>query len=695
MLFYKVEGMMISDRTENEDSRRAQRENARKILVKSEEFNQKCNRGAYCFVSESSDGFVTIGMIIDRVENTEAVLKAFLKHIGCPLKDISITETTITGIQQLLGRADRYDFITDDDEVVEKYGIDKITGRRGRGIQFGENLLDELSRQAVFAGAERYLLGETFLPELGRIYAGSPAVRPQGHPVHYMLQTDDLDTRRESCRLLLQALYANGRVSSKRYCYLDFRPGEGFSVMAYDTLYQVCSGGAVIVRYLANDDSEDEGVAGGERDTIERICEVAKQHRNQVLTVICLPRECKKAKALFYENLGSMAFVEIREDFANSEQSCAYLKMLAKDHRIRTDKALFAALEADRGYLATELRNIFEEWYNKKLQTAIYPQYKDLKVARQEVVKAAPKGSAYDELQDMVGLTEAKAVIQKALNYYKMQKLYEEKGMKQDNPAMHMVFTGNPGTAKTTAARLFARIMRDNGLLSKGQLVEVGRGDLVGKYVGWTAQTVQAKFREAKGGVLFIDEAYSLVEYHSGSFGDEAINTIVQEMENHREDVVVIFAGYPDEMESFLQRNPGLRSRIAFHVPFADYNAEELCKIAELMGCRKGICFDTEAREKLCTVFEEARIQSDFGNGRFVRNILEQARMNQASRLLEYDFDAITIEEIKTIKAVDITPPPEVTKEGKRTVGFAYSVPERVHKDAYNQDNANNKRACL
>lgn len=672
MLFYKAEGMLMGSDEENGESRRAQRENARKILAKSEEFNQKRGWKSFCFVSDLADGFLTAGMIIDHTENAESVLKSFLKHIGYPLEDISITETTIAGIQQLLGRADRWDFIAHDEEITERYGIDKITGRSGRGIQFGENIVDERSKDDVFAGAQRYLLNDTFFPELDRIYACSPAVRPQGHPVHYMIQTDDRDTRRESCKLLLQALYGNGRVRSKRYCYLDFRPGEGFSVMAFDTLYKICSGGAVIVRYLANDDSEDECVASGERDTIERICEVARHHRNQVLTIVCLPRECKKAKALFYENLGSMAFVEIREDFADSEQSCAYLKMLAKDHRIRTDKALFAMLKSEKGYLATELRNIFEEWYNKKLQTTIYPQYKDLKVARQEVVKAAPKGSAYDDLQDMVGLTEAKAVIQKAINYYKMQKLYEQKGMKQDNPAMHMVFTGNPGTAKTTAARLFARIMRDNGLLSKGQLVEVGRGDLVGKYVGWTAQTVQAKFREAKGGVLFIDEAYSLVDGHSGSFGDEAINTIVQEMENHREDVVVIFAGYPDEMEAFLQKNPGLRSRIAFHVPFADYNAEELCQIAELMGKSKGVCFDADAQEKLHTVFEDARKRSDFGNGRFVRNILEKAKMNQASRLLEYDFDAITTEEIKTIKAVDITLPPEVKKEVKRTIGFVY-----------------------
>lgn len=365
-----------------------------------------------------------------------------------------------------------------------------------------------------------------------------------------------------------------------------------------------------------------------------------------------------------------MSFVEIEEEFVIGEQACSFLKMLAKENHIRTDKALFEKLEADKGYLAPDLRAVFDEWYNNKLKTTIFPQYKSMETAKREVVKAAPKGSAYDELQDMIGLKEAKAVIQKALNYYKMQKLYEEKGIKKDSPAMHMVFSGNPGTAKTTAARLFARIMKDNGLLSKGQLIEVGRGDLVGKYVGWTAQTVQSRFKEAIGGVLFIDEAYSLVDDRSGSFGDEAINTIVQEMENYREDVVVIFAGYPDKMEGFLQKNPGLRSRIAFHVPFEDYDADELCKIATLIGKNKGISLEDAAIEKLGTIFENARKQSDFGNGRYVRNVLEQAKMNQASRLLEYDFEDITTEEITTIKAVDIVIP-EVKTEEKRKIGFA------------------------
>lgn len=300
----------------------------------------------------------------------------------------------------------------------------------------------------------------------------------------------------------------------------------------------------------------------------------------------------------------------------------------------------------------------------------MYPQYKEITTVKTEVEKVKPKGDAYKELMEMIGLTEAKNVILQALNYHKAQKLFADKGMKVDHPAMHMVFTGNPGTAKTTVARLFARIMRENGLLSRGHLVEVGRGDLVGKYVGWTAQTVQKRFEQAEGGVLFIDEAYSLVDGRSGSYGDEAINTIVQEMENYRDDMVVIFAGYPDRMEEFLQKNPGLRSRIAYHVPFADYSVEELCSIAALTVRKKGLHLDDQAQEKLASVFETARRQADFGNGRYVRNILEKAKMAQATRLLTHDYESLTQKEITTLCAEDIEMP-EIAAPARPRIGFS------------------------
>ena len=437
------------------------------------------------------------------------------------------------------------------------------------------------------------------------------------------------------------------------------------------TSYKSNAGGTVIVQYSADyGDIGDEDTADGIRDTIEKLCSYIKKYRHQVLTILCLPRECTKLKELFYEDLGTVSFVELKEEFLEGEQAGDYLKLLARDNHVRTDKKLFAKLEGNRGYLAPELRTIFDGWYNNKLKTTVYPQYKEITTVKTEVEKAKPKGDAYKELMEMIGLTEAKNVILQALNYHKAQKLFADKGMKVDRPAMHMVFTGNPGTAKTTVARLFARIMRENGLLSRGHLVEVGRGDLVGKYVGWTAQTVQKRFEQAEGGVLFIDEAYSLVDGRSGSYGDEAINTIVQEMENYRDDMVVIFAGYPDRMEEFLQKNPGLRSRIAYYVPFADYSVEELCSIAALTARKKGLHLDDQAQEKLASVFETARRQGDFGNGRYVRNILEKAKMAQATRLLTQDYESLTQKEITTLCAEDIEMP-EIAAPARPRIGFS------------------------
>lgn len=312
---------------------------------------------------------------------------------------------------------------------------------------------------------------------------------------------------------------------------------------------------------------------------------------------------------------------------------------------------------------------MFSEWSVNKLKQSVYPQYKDIVGVKQEIQKAQPKGSAYDELCKMIGLDKAKTVIKQALDYNKAQKLFAEKGMKRENFSRHMIFTGNPGTAKTSVARLFAGIMKENGILSTGQLVEVGRSDLVGRFVGWTAPIVKKKFKEARGGVLFIDEAYSLVDDKDGLFGDEAINTIVQEMENHRDDVIVIFAGYPDKMEGFLAKNPGLRSRIAYHVHFDDYDTESLLKIAKLIASQKGVKFTDDACKKLKTIFDDARHEGDFGNGRYVRNIVEKALVAQASRLVTEDYDSVSKNDIATICAEDIEMPPKVHKK-EIHVGF-------------------------
>lgn len=667
MLFYKIQGVLITEQGEEQENKE-KREAVREICIKSDNFNSQNDKNSYYFIIDSSDMIVSAGVITDSAKKLSLDVARFLRFVGLPLRDITTTEITFNTLKSLVRTSYRADYIDDDDAVLEKFNLDKIDGRHS--IEFGENIVDYRTKEALIAEAEKHLMNDTLIPEIKRIYAGKAQMKASGHPVHYMVETDDRDTRRDVYKTILDALYANGRLESKRYIFLDIVPGESLSHMSYDALYKTCAGGAVVVRYVIGDNFSSEDVVSEEIETIATLCEAAKRYRNEVLTIFCLPRECIKAKMHFFENLGTVSLVELKEDLVQSNRATEYLKMLAKKEHIRADKKLFLRLETDKMYLATELKGFFEEWYNNKLKSSVYPQYKEISAVEHEVIKAKPKGSAYDELNEMIGLDEAKSVIKKALNYYKMQKIYQTRGFKEDHPAMHMIFTGNPGTAKTTVARLFARIMRENGLLSKGHLVEVGRGDLVGKYVGWTAPTVQAKFKAAKGGVLFIDEAYSLVDDRDGSYGDEAINTIVQEMENHREDVVVIFAGYPDKMEGFLQKNPGLRSRIAFHVPFADYSTEELCEISRHIGRAKGMSIDDGAIDKLKILFDTARLQGDFGNGRYVRNVFEQAKMNQASRLMECDLDTIGDREISTIMADDIAVPSVAKINIQRKIGF-------------------------
>lgn len=294
----------------------------------------------------------------------------------------------------------------------------------------------------------------------------------------------------------------------------------------------------------------------------------------------------------------------------------------------------------------------------------------DISILEEGLMSDRKIGAARKELDEMIGLSLVKTIINKVIAGFKLKKVCMDKGIRKENPALHMVFTGNPGTAKTTVARLFAEIMKDEKVLPSGNFVEAGRSDLVGDHVGATAPLVKKKFKEAQGGVLFIDEAYSLCDNYENGFGDEAINTLVQEMENHRDDVIVIFAGYSDKMKQFLARNPGMSSRIAFHVEFEDYSADELCNITKLMLSRKQMIITDAAMEKLKNIYEGVRGDKDFGNGRFVRKILEEAEMNLAERVAQLDESKLTTKLITTIEERDI-PESDVNKQHKKKqIGF-------------------------
>lgn len=278
----------------------------------------------------------------------------------------------------------------------------------------------------------------------------------------------------------------------------------------------------------------------------------------------------------------------------------------------------------------------------------------DISMLEEGLKNERTAGTAQKELDEMIGLTSVKVVIQKAIAGYKLKKLCMDRGIAKEKGSLHMVFTGNPGTAKTTVARLFAEIMKDEKILPTGNFVEVGRADLVGDHVGSTAPMVKRKFKEAQGGVLFIDEAYSLCDSYENGFGDEAINTLVQEMENHRDDVIVIFAGYPHQMKRLFDRNPGMLSRIAFNVEFEDYSTDELCDITRLMLSKKQMTITDSAMKKLRENYRMARESNDYGNGRYVRKMLEEAEMNLAERVSRLEESEITGDFLTTLEEGDI-----------------------------------------
>jgi SpoVK/Ycf46/Vps4 family AAA+-type ATPase len=265
---------------------------------------------------------------------------------------------------------------------------------------------------------------------------------------------------------------------------------------------------------------------------------------------------------------------------------------------------------------------------------------------------------ATDELDELIGLASVKEEIRKLQARLWWQKKGVEKGIKIENPTLHMVFTGAPGTGKTTVARIVAKIYKETGILSKGHLVEVTRAELIGQYLGQTAPKTTEAVKSAMGGVLFIDEAYSLVPRNAGaqdSYGQEAISTLMKLMEDHRDKFALIVAGYPNEMKTFLDSNSGLKSRFSRYIDFPNYNAEELAKIFRFFLNKDNLKCTAGALKCVDDYFIESLNVADkksFGNAREVRTILELAIDFKALRLQESHGEP-TMSELQTLDMQD------------------------------------------
>jgi len=284
-----------------------------------------------------------------------------------------------------------------------------------------------------------------------------------------------------------------------------------------------------------------------------------------------------------------------------------------------------------------------------ELESDQKPVEKSTKLSAEDALK-----EGIDELKALVGVDSVKSEIGRLTNFLKIRQQRIDQGMQVPKQSLHFVFTGNPGTGKTTVARIVAKIMYGFGILKTPNLVEADRATLVGGYVGQTAIKTNEAIAKATDGVLFIDEAYTLAKSGGEDFGQEAIDTLLKKMEDLRDRLVVIVAGYPAEMEKFIESNPGLQSRFTRYIVFDDYHVADLCQIFDRMCIANGYSMTQDARANLAIILNRAFVDrgKGFGNARFVRNAYEKTLGNHSDRLAAEE--NITREQLGTIEAVDL-----------------------------------------
>ena len=524
-----------------------------------------------------------------------------------------------------------------------------------RDDSYTEEIYPVISKEEILQKAKRLMPDPSLMDELDRIFAVDKG-RYYGVPVHYVITAGTREAAKDIVEVLSQALLYSHRVFSGRASYI--KSDEFTDSMTYaDVRIMIGNNqGAITVVELDQQRDEDDCISSFDdnlTDTIVRAFKKYKKHSQLIFVELIGQQQGIKE---FYKAIGKeVTLINIKEGSGTLKEAEAMLEGIVAKSELGSflsfedvKKAVLAKEELNYG-LSTLYRK-WDAYESQALIDSIYTQYKPLMTAKVEKDKIElDETNPLARFNHMIGLREVKKTAMKIIATFKVQKMRESLGLDKISFSRHMLFTGNPGTAKTTVARLMAQIFAKEGITATSNFVECGRSDLVGQYVGKTAVKVKKVFEAAKGGVLFIDEAYSLLDGYRGYYGDEAIATIVQEMENNRKDTIVIFAGYPEQMARFLDVNEGLRSRIGFQLAFPDYSANELLEILELMLKEREYTLSADAKAKSLAVFEQALKNTDFGNGRFVRNLLEQMIMQQSLRIFsegnakEWDKDSISL----------------------------------------------------
>ena len=606
---------------------------------------------------------------------TVLLRKFFSEHDEFGINDIHVkdlVEITATKFSKIFDKANSSDnFNFDYYQINQDLGLDCLDNRT---FKLHEIICPakRLSFATAMNEAKGLLADQTFSEEFKRIYAKENARHFYGQPVHYKIVAGNTNAAIMLSNLLVATLYTNKRLISRRINIITNITENCYDEIDFEKILDNAAGGTVIID-LSGERVKSGPFAHAYEEVIEFIATVIRRYsRNTLCIFVETIDKPGFAPQLISQLQDDLHIIELQEGSGNRDAALAYLKDLMEEDKtaIYTEDELLEAMGDKLTFSASEILTVREKLFSSALKNKTYPAYRE--VDRLTIENSAEENDAYTNFQEMIGLTEQKALIEQIIAAHRVQKMRLDMNLDRQKAALHMCFTGNPGSAKTTVARLFAQILARDGVLKSGRFVECGRADLVARFVGWTAKAVRTKFREARGGVLFIDEAYSLSDGSHATFGDEAINTIVQEMENNRDDVIVIFAGYPDKMKDFLDRNEGLRSRIAFHVDFPDYTPDELMEIFKLMAKRRGYEISAEVAKHCRKIFARVAKRKNFGNGRFVRNLLEQAWLRQAKRIVtEHADGSVTKDDLTRFTVEDFDVNVEKTCADERQLGFA------------------------
>jgi len=538
MLFFKVDWVSTDDEPKVRKSSEDREEIKRLIAEQIIDFNEDLPEGIDIYLSRKMASEAIFHVVLENdalIANIEHYIGNLTENLSWRGDIISMKEVTIGAFGRMVRTSS---YIEEANDVLAKYGIEDISASLAR---HGTELLisEGKDMESSMALCREFLCENTVLPEIKRIFDINAPKKFTAHPVQYIIMSDSAKVRKSIRELLLSSLWDAGRLQSRRV-YLSLgsnvtrmrrRFFEPLKFEYMEKLYDAQRGGAVVLPFAGAQGDEDGNTktANSDMSRIQDMLPLIQEFRHDVLSIIEIGRKDESLYRLICRELAGVVVVKLDESIVFRQEAVDYLKRRAARDNISDIQSLLQELpETDDGFVLTDLQNIYDRWFDGYLHQKIYPSYKDFNMLGETTAAEKPKGAAYQELCSLIGLKEAKATINQMLDYHRAQNIFAAHGKSMGKkPSMHMVFMGNPGTAKTTVARLVARIMKDNEIISVGNLIEVGRQDVVDRYVGGTAPKVKSLFSRAKGSVLFIDEAYSLVDGKRGMYGDEAISAIV------------------------------------------------------------------------------------------------------------------------------------------------------------------------